>query len=216
MIFKGLRFGMLLQLAVGPVCFLTFRASAGYGVWAGLQVALAATLVDAAFVALSGAGVAAFMDRTKVKAAVRWIGCLVLALFGVNIILGALDIPFLPEVALFAASGGSFFAQGFVLTAANPLTIIFWSGMFTAQTMKYQWNRRQLFFFAAGCVLSTILSLTAVAALGGVLGGFLPQIVIRIMNAAVGLVLIGYGIKLLLQRDSRKARPVNADMNENA
>ena len=120
MIFKGLRFGMLLQLAVGPVCFLVFRASAGYGFWSGLQVALAATLVDAAFVALSGAGVAAFMSRAGVKAAVRWIGCLVLALFGANIILSALDIPFLPEAALFTASGGSFFMQGFVLTAGQP------------------------------------------------------------------------------------------------
>ena len=107
MIFKGLRFGMLLQLAVGPVCFLVFRASAGYGFWSGWQVALAATLVDAAFVLLSGAGVAAFMDRARVKAAVRWIGCLVLALFGANIILSALDIPFLPEVALFTASGAA-------------------------------------------------------------------------------------------------------------
>ncbi len=216
MIFKGLRFGMLLQLAVGPVCFLVFRASAGYGFWSGWQAALAATLVDAVFVALSGAGAAALLRGEKAKAALRWLGCLVLVLFGFNIVLSALDIPFLPEIALFTVSGGNFFLQGLVLTAANPLTIVFWSGMFTAQTMQYNWNRRQLFFFAAGCVLSTLLSLTLVAALGGLLGGFLPQIVIRIMNIAVGLVLIGYGAKLLLQRDSGGEAPVNADAKDNA
>lgn len=216
MIFKGLRFGMLLQLAIGPVCFLVFRASAGYGFLAGWQAALAATLVDAVFVALSGAGVAALLRGEKAKAAVRWVGCLVLVLFGVNIILSAFDIPLLPEIALFTASGGNFFVQGLVLTAANPLTIVFWSGMFTAQTMQYHWNRRQLFFFAAGCVLSTVLSLSAVAALGSVLGGFLPPIVIRMMNIAVGAVLIGYGVKLLLQRDSGGEAPVNADVKDNA
>lgn len=201
MIFKGLRFGMLLQLAVGPVCFLAFRISATYGLSSGLQVVLAAALVDALFIALSGVGVAVFLRRERIKAAVRWVGCLVLVLFGINIILGALDVPFLPDTALFTSSGGNPFVQGLVLTAANPLTIIFWSGMFTAQVIRNQWNRRQLFFFAAGCVLSTLLSLLAVAALGSVLSGFLPQTAVKILNITVGAVLIFYGFKLLLQKE---------------
>jgi len=204
MIFKGLRFGMLLQLAVGPVCLLTFNLSAGGGFIAGLQVALAAALVDALFIALSGAGAAAFIGRAKVKTAVRWGGCLVLVIFGLNIVLNAAGIPFLPDFALFRTTGGNPFMQGLVLTAANPLTIVFWSGMFTAQMMKYSWNKRQLGLFAAGCVLSTLLSLTAVAALGTVLSGFLPQIALQILNAAVGAVLIFYGFKLLLQREAAK------------
>ncbi|MBE0601599.1 MAG: LysE family transporter, partial [Firmicutes bacterium] len=59
MIVKGLRFGMALQLAVGPLCFLTFQTAAERGFAAGLLVALAVTLADALFVALSGLGAAA-------------------------------------------------------------------------------------------------------------------------------------------------------------
>ena len=206
MLGKGLRFGMLLQLAVGPVCLLTFRAASSYGFVSGAQVALAAALVDALFVALSGAGAAAVIDRPKMKAAMRWMGWFVLVAFGANILLGALDIPLLPNIALFTASGGSLFWQGFVLTAANPLTIIFWSGMFTAKMIENHWDKRQLVFFAAGCVLSTVLSLTAVAVLGSALSGFLSQGAITILNIAVGAVLIFYGFKLLLHKE----KPVKA------
>ncbi|MBN1778004.1 MAG: LysE family transporter [Clostridiales bacterium] len=199
MIFKGLRFGMLLQLAVGPLCFLTLRTAADGGFWAGMRVTLAVTLVDALFIALSGAGAAAVLGRAK--AAVRWGGCLVLCLFGVNIILGAFNIAFLPALQLSATQGGSPFWQGFVLTAANPLTIVFWGGVFTAQVVAHGYTKRQLVFFAAGCVSSTFLSLTLVAFLGSVLSGFLPEIAMQILNILVGVVLIGYGLKLLLQKE---------------
>lgn len=206
MIFKGFRFGMLLQLAVGPMCFLVFQTAASYGFFSGWQIVLAVALVDALFIALSGMGAAALLRSPKVKTAVRWFGCLVLVLFGLHIGLGALHIQLLPSIALFsAASGGSLFWQGFALTASNPLTIVFWSGMFTAQMAQNQWNKRQLTFFAVGCVLSTLLFLSAVAALGSVLSGFLPDAVIRILNIGVGILLIGYGFKLLLKKEEAAA-----------
>jgi threonine/homoserine/homoserine lactone efflux protein len=201
MIMKGLRFGMLLQLAVGPLCFLTFRSAAEHGFGAGMLVAVAVTLADALFVTLSVAGAAALLRRAKIKAAVRWIGCLVLVFFGVHIILSALGVPFLPGLQLMGGSGGSLFWQGFVLTVSNPLTIVFWGGVFTAQLAGHAWSRRRLWLFAAGCVLSTFLSLTVIAALGSVLGGFLPVSAVQILNIAVGGILIIYGVKLLLQKD---------------
>ena len=198
---KGFRFGMLLQLAVGPMCFLVFQTSTAYGFGSGEQIVLAVALVDALFIVLSGVGAAALLRREKVKAAVRWLGCLVLVVFGLNIGLDALDIRLLPSITLFSAvSGGSLFWQGFVLTASNPLTIVFWSGMFTAQMAQNHWSKRQLARFAAGCVLSTLTFLSAIAALGSVLSGFLPEIVIQILNIAVGALLVFYGFKLLLQK----------------
>lgn len=207
MIWKGFRFGMLLQLAVGPMCFLVFQTSASYGFFSGWQIVLAVALVDALFIVLSGLGTAAFISKPKVKAAVRWTGCLVLVVFGLNIGLGALDIQVLPSITLFSASsGGSLFWRGFLLTASNPLTIIFWSGMLTAQMAQNQWNKRQLAFFAVGCVLSTLTFLTAVAALGSVVSSFLPELVIQILNLAVGAALVFYGFKLLLQKEKPMAQ----------
>jgi arginine exporter protein ArgO len=73
--------------------------------------------------------------------------------------------------------------------------------VFAAQIAQNRWNRRQLAFFAAGCLLSTLLSLTAVAAIGSVLSGFLPEGAVTILNLLVGTVLIFYGLRLLLKKE---------------
>ncbi|MBH1940032.1 hypothetical protein I5677_03870 [Mobilitalea sibirica] len=56
----------------------------------------------------------------------------VLLLFGANIIAGAFHFTILPQISLFSdISEKSIFIQGLLLTASNPITIIFWSGVFS-------------------------------------------------------------------------------------
>ncbi len=198
MVLKGLRFGMLLQLAVGPMCLMVFNTSTTYGFVYGLYLVSAIALIDALYVALSCVGVAAVINKEKIRNAIKLAGCLVLVLFGMNTVSGAFDLSFLPDIALFSyASSENLFVQGLLLTASNPLTIIFWSGMFSTQMMENQWNKKQLFLFAAGCVMATIIFLTIVSFLGSILSGFLPQIIVKSLNVTVGIILIFFGIKLL-------------------
>lgn len=206
MVLKGLKFGMLLQFAVGPMCFMVFNTSTTDGFVSGLYLVFAIALVDAIYIALSCVGVAAIINRAKVKAAMKVVGCLVLVFFGANTISGVFDFSLLPKVALFSgASSKNLFVQGLLLTASNPLTIIFWSGMFSTQMIENKWNRKQLFFFAVGCVLATITFLTAVAFLGSIVSGFLPPVIVQILNVAVGIVLIYFGIRLLCKKDKEQA-----------
>lgn len=199
MILKGLRFGMILQLAVGPICLMVFHTSTTYGAIYGLHLVLAIALVDALYIALSCVGVAAIINKGKINGVIKLIGCLVLVLFGANTIAGVFDLSFMPDITLFSSvSGENFFVQGLLLTASNPLTIVFWSGMFSAQMVENQWNKKQLFYFASGCIMATVIFLTAVAFVGSALGGFLPQIIMQFMNVAVGIVLVFFGIKPLL------------------
>ncbi|CAB1250658.1 Putative efflux protein [Ruminococcaceae bacterium BL-4] len=201
MILKGLRFGMLLQFAVGPMCLMVFNTSTTYGFICSLHLVFAIALIDALYIILSCVGVASVISKKKVKVIVKLIGCIVLVLFGVNTISGAFDLSFLPRITLFSnISSKNLFVQGLLLTATNPLTIIFWSGVFSAQTIENKWNRKQLFLFATGCVLATIIFLTAVAILGSILSSFLPQIIVRFLNVAVGVILIIFGIRLLCKK----------------
>ncbi|HWR19587.1 MAG TPA: LysE family transporter [Clostridia bacterium] len=206
MVLHGFRFGMLLQLAVGPMCLMVFNTSTTYGFVYGLHLVLAIALIDAFYIALSCVGVAAIINRAKVKAAIKLVGCLVLALFGANTISGVFELSFLPDIALFSnASNENLFVQGLLLTASNPLTIIFWSGMFSTQMIENKWNKKQLFFFAVGCVMATITFLTVIAFLGSILSGFLPQVIVQFLNVAVGIVLIFFGIRLLCKKDKDQA-----------
>lgn len=206
MIWKGIRFGMLLQLAVGPMCLLVFRTSAATGLLYGLFLVLAISLVDALYIALSCVGVAAILNRPNIKATVKLLGCCVLILFGISIISDAFGLSFLPEISLFArVSAQNLFAQGLLLTASNPLTILFWSGMFSAQMIEHNWTGRQLFFFAAGCVMATVLFLSAVAFLGSIFHSFLPEIVMQTLNVLVGTALVFFGVMLVWKKEKDRA-----------
>lgn len=203
MVFKGFRFGMLLQFAVGPICLMVFNMSATHGFFDGLHIVLAVALVDALYIALSCAGVAAVLNKAKVKAAIKLAGCLVLVLFGASTIAGAFGFSILPGISLFSgATGGSLFLQGLLLTASNPLTIVFWSGIFSAQMIENEWSKKQLFFFAAGCVTATVVFMSVIALLGSLLSGFLPLVVVKLLNGAVGIVLIILGIRLVCKKEA--------------
>lgn len=143
MILKGLRFGMLLQLAVGPICLMVFHTSTTYGVIYGLHLVLAIALVDTLYIALSCVGVAAIIKKGKINEVIKVIGCLVLVLFGANTIAGVFNLSFMPHIPLFSnVSGKNLFVQGLLLTASNPLTIVFWSGMFSTQMVENLWNKK--------------------------------------------------------------------------
>jgi len=191
MVLKGLKFGMLLQFAVGPMCLMVFNTTATYGIIYGLHLVLAITLIDTLYIALSCVGVAAIINKAKVKAVIKLAGCLVLLLFGANTISGVFDLSLLPSIALFSnASSENLFVQGLLLTASNPLTIVFWSGMFSSQMIENEWNKKQLFFFAVGCIMATLSFLMVVAFLGSILSDFLPQVI---------------GIRLLCKKDKNLA-----------
>lgn len=197
----GFRFGMMLQFSVGPVCLLVFRTAGSYGLWAGLLVAAAAAVVDAAYLLLAGTGAATLLRRSSVRRAARVFGFLVLILFGVKTVLSAFGNSSLPETRLLSeATPESIFLQGLVATGSNPLTILFWSGVFASEAAKRE--RGELFRFGVGCVLSTVCFLSVVAGAGCLIRSFLPAACIAGLNIAVGILLVVFGVKLLLNRDT--------------
>lgn len=205
MILKGLKFGMLLQLSIGPMCLMVFQTSSTNGFLSSLNLVVAIALIDACYIGLSGIGIATVLRREGIQAFMKIFGCLILIFFGLNTLSGSFDIAILPKLALFSnVSSRNLFLQGLLLTASNPLTILFWSGMFTTQLLENHWNKKQLFEFAAGCVLATLSFLTCIAILGSLIGRFLPYLIIQILNGVVGIFLIFFGIKMLFRKEKEK------------
>lgn len=198
---KGFKYGMLLQLAVGPVSLLVFKTAGAAGFGMGLVVVLAVALVDAAYIAIAGAGAVYFLKSEKIQYAFKIISCAVLAIFGIITILGAFDINPLPGVDLFSGvKTGNIFLQGLVISASNPLTILFWNSIITSQTSRQKMNSRHIFLFGTGCVFSTLVFLTVLAAAGSMINRFLPAVVMSILNVMIGIVLIGYGIVIMMRK----------------
>lgn len=203
MIRKGIKFGMLLQLAVGPMCLMVFKTSSSGGALKGLILVSAIALVDGFYITLAGCGAAAVLNIRRIKRLVKILGCVVLIFFGINTISGVFKYSLLPEIAILSGINvKSVFLQGILLTASNPLTIIFWSSIFSTKVIERGLNKRQLAGFGIGCVLSTVIFLSGVAVAGNVANVFLPQIVIGALNLLIGILLIVFGIRMIVKKEN--------------
>lgn len=203
MLFKGFRLGILLQIAVGPVCAFIFQTAAGSGFLPAESGVAAVALVDALYIFAALLGIGALIEkRPGLKTALKYAGAAVLILFGLDLIVGMFWTGFLPVFSLSATAGaGSAFLRAALITLSSPLTILFWAGVFSQRAAEQASSRRGMAVFGLGAVLSTLVFLTAVAALGGLTHSFVSETVITILNLIVGLALIIFGILTALKRD---------------
>ena len=196
----GLKFGMLLQLAVGPMCLMVFNTAKNVGFLVALTLVLAIALVDAFYIILASLGVSKILDKPKIKKAFKIIGSFVLIIFGANIILNVFNINIIPGLNLKPTSS-NIFLQGLILTLSNPITIVFWGSVLTTKIIEDKLNKKELTVFSVGLVSSTLIFLTFVAVLGTILSSFIPENVSKIMNIIVGILIIFFGIKMLLKKE---------------
>ena len=121
--FDGLKFGMLLQLAVGPMCLMVFNTAKNVSFLVALSLVLAIALVDAFYILLAGLGVSKLIEKKNVKAIFKIVGSLVLVIFGLNIILNVFNINLIPGLNL-KPNTANISIQGLILTLSNPITIV--------------------------------------------------------------------------------------------
>jgi threonine/homoserine/homoserine lactone efflux protein len=201
---RGIRFGLLLQLAVGPVCLFVLRTGSEHGVWQGLLAVNGVALVDALYIALAVLGVTRWAESARTRRTLQYGGATIIALFGAETIASAAGWRLFPSIALAGGiqMGSSTFLSALLLTASNPLTILFWAGVFGAKVAAEQYRKAQLWLFSLGCVGATVVFLSATTVGGALLGRTLPAPALQWLNVAVGLALLYYAVRLALRRRS--------------
>ncbi|MDR3490763.1 MAG: LysE family transporter, partial [Gammaproteobacteria bacterium] len=93
------------------------------------------------------------------------------------------------------------FLEGLVLTASNPLAILFWVGIFSSKIVEEKLTRKDVYLFGLGSIISTLFFLTIVAAIGSVTGYFLPIEIISMLNLVVGVILIWFALKMIIKME---------------
>jgi threonine/homoserine/homoserine lactone efflux protein len=190
--FKGLLFGMTLQISIGPIFFAILHKSITESRKEALLMTVGVALVDALYIALSFTGVALLLNYPLTQNLFLLLGSAVLICFGISYWSKA-GKETLTTVA--AQTSGASFTYGLKLTAINPLTILFWSGAFGGVAASGILNGpQQLFFYALGCIVSTILFLGLLSILGPVLPLKRDATTFKILNLIVGSVLVVFGL----------------------
>ncbi len=201
MILKGFRFGMLLQLAIGPVCLFLFQTAALKGFYPAMTGVLGVLIIDGLYIMAAILGIAAIIERGNIKTVLKATGAGILFVFGISTVLSVFNISFLPGLSLqHSSNASSVLGRTVLLTASNPLTIIFWAGVFSMKIAEEEMAQKEINAFGFGALLSTVFFLALVALAGSFTRTFLPVFIIQILNLIVGLLLIYFGIRMFFKR----------------
>jgi len=202
MIYKGFKFGVLLQLAIGPVFIYIFKTATEYGVLASESGVLAAVLIDAIYVILAIVGIGSVLEKPRVKRILKYFGAIVLIYFGFGITLDTIGINIVPSFKNLSNTSlaANSFVTTLILTASNPLTILFWTGVFASKISCEGYSKKEMKLFGLGAVLATLTFLGSFAFTASLLNVIITKKIIDMLNIFVGILLIGFGIKMCFSK----------------
>jgi threonine/homoserine/homoserine lactone efflux protein len=129
-LFKGILIGVSIAAPVGPIGMLCIRRSLRDGIWMGFTAGLGAATADAAYGSVAGFGLTAISGVLILPR--FWIGMLgggFLCYLGVRAFLSKPPAHAAPEKG---ASALAAYASTFLLTLANPSTILSFAVVFAA------------------------------------------------------------------------------------
>ena len=206
---NGLITGLILQLAIGPVFFFIVNLALQRTILDGLVAVIAVTLVDYLYIALSIFGVGKLLEKKKIKKSFGIISSVVLIIFGILIIIGITGDSNPANIEINSTNLFSSFASTFILTISSPMTIVFWTSLFAAKAVEYNYTKRDLIIFGLSTGLATLIFMGSSVVLLSFIKGTVPIILIQILNIIVGCLLIGYGgIRLTKTFNNSELRPV--------
>lgn len=192
---SGIKTGLFLQLAIGPVFFYVVGISIESNFTNSLLAVLAVTIADYIYIALSIIGIGKLLQKERIKRNFGLLSSIILMLFGIMFLykgLGHISQP--QQISPFAWTPLNSFMSAFILTISSPLTIVFWSSIFSAKAIENNYRRNALFLFGVGAGSATFIFLSLAMAVLAILKTNIPDLMVQIMNCLVGLILIYYGV----------------------
>jgi len=197
---NGLLTGLTLQLAIGPVFFFIINLALQKTILDGFAGVFGVTLVDYLYITLAIFGIGKALEKKKVKKVFGIISSSILAIFGILILKGALESVGATKELVDTTSNifGSFISV-FIITVSSPMTIIFFTSLFSTKAIEYNYKRKQLYLFGLGTGLATFIFMGASVLLFSTIKSEIPVLLIQILNGLVGSLLIIYGTVRLMK-----------------
>jgi len=192
---EGFSTGLILQLAIGPVFLYILNLSIKGSFLNGIVAVLAVTLVDYLYILLAIIGVGRLLEKERVKKVLGIVSLIILFLFGLMMILSStgLDNETVSGIDERSSLLKSFLST-FILTISSPLTILFWTSLFSAKVIEKKYKMKQLIYFGFAAGLSTFIFLGAAVIILSLINFAISMSVMTVLNIIVGIILIFYSI----------------------
>jgi orotate phosphoribosyltransferase len=191
----GLKTGLLLEIGgMGPICLLVFRLSLSLPLTKLIIGIIGITLADIIYISLAVFSISVVIKKLKSYQRVFDV-----VVGTVLIIVGVLFITAGHVVDSPSFQGRDLFLWLFGLNIANPITILFITGIFSLEISKRNMDLKKSGVFAFGFLLATPIFMIFVCLVGSIIGRFLPSTFVHIINVVMGCVLVILGIRSIIK-----------------
>lgn len=206
-IISGFILGLTLAVLIGPAFFTLLQTSVNHGFRIGMYLAVGIFLSDFTLVSLSFLGASQVISGEKYRIIFGIIGGLILIVYGTYTFLKKVknnsykeengEIKIINKIH--APQPIIYIIKGYFLNLINPFLLIFWVGVMSFVTAEYDGKTIDILIFfsiALGTVLATDFLKCFVA---NHLKKFLSIKVLTLINHALGILLIGFGLYLIIK-----------------
>lgn len=202
-VLNGLKLGIVLTFLIGPVFFTILQTSIERGFWNGVWVALGVSLSDILYVSVCYFGLVRFIQEPTFRFYLAYVGGGILILFGLyHLFVKSRGKVVQTHTSVQGKSKYRYFIKGFLINGISPMVLIFWVGTISVASLDFGYTRGIEFLIFFVVVLGTVLATDiSKAFLADKLRLLFTSRFIAIMNVVVGLCLIVFGVRLILQAD---------------
>jgi len=196
-IVKGVAFGSVLAMAIGPVFFSLVQTSLQRGFISGIFMAIGISISDLAYVIFSYIGISQFANDDQFKFNVALLGGIILIIFGFYSFFKKFSGKELVHPNNNRNGVVRAIVKGFLINGINPFVFIFWLGAMSLATVEYGFSGYEVRTFFLVVLVTVFTSDIIKSYLANRLRDFVKPHIMKTINSIVGVLLMGFGARLI-------------------
>ncbi|MBY0599029.1 LysE family transporter [Bacillus bingmayongensis] len=191
--------GLSLSAPIGPINAAQFEKGIRSGFFHAWILGIGALIADILYMILIYFGVIHFLEKDVIKLFLWSFGTFVLIYTGIESLKGANQISITSRKS--EDSIIRTFFSGFFMSLSNPLTILFWLGIFGSILAKAatSYSKEQLLLYSLGIILGIFLWDITMASTSSIFRKMLNVRMLSLITIISGISLIIYGIYFAFQ-----------------
>jgi threonine/homoserine/homoserine lactone efflux protein len=161
----------------------------------GLVAVVAVTIVDYLYITLAVIGIGKLLETDKIRKLLGITSAVVLMVIGFMMIFSSLHVKNMTALGYQELSTPlNSFISALILTLSNPLTIVFWTSIFTTKAIERNYKKTQLYYFGFSTGLATIFFLGSSVIIVTFFKASIPLTVVQVLNVIVGSTFVVYAV----------------------
>ena len=192
---EGFAIGFSMIIFIGPVFFTLINTTLNHGFWPGMLVVGGIFISDIVAVGLCAVGAIPLFEDPTNQFYLAVVGSLILFSLGLRYLFFS-NTTVNAEVDFKAKDYIAYFSKGFLVNFVNPFVFVVWTSVIGMARIKYG-TGTELWVYLTSAVFALLVTDTTKVVFADKLKKLVQPRLLRKFYRVVGLVLIGFGFRLI-------------------